>query len=325
MASKKSPFITKPLNAYYHRDVPKEDEYLTHVGPGTPAGEHLRRYWQPVAYSTQLKDLPLRAEIMGEELVVFRDGRGEVGLLELHCSHRGTSLEFGLIEEQGIRCCYHGWLFDVEGRILDTPLEPPNSTLKDRLCHGAYPVREYGGMVFAYMGPPDKMPEFPILDLFEQPGYYLECGELTDASIHRGCNWLQYFDNVLDPMHEEFLHARMSGIQFLNKDNNPLEELAIIGEAEFIETPTGIITLDLRRVEDCVWVRNIEFIWPNIAVLSRTPAFPPKFGPNQTEVHEVPHLMTWSVPINDIDTLGFSLVRVPDGGVNPRRHVPIPP
>ena len=111
---------------------------------------------------------------MGEELVLFRDGRGAIGLLELHCSHRGTSLGFGLIEERGIRCCYHGWLFDVAGRILDTPLEPPNSTLKDRLCHGAYPVREYKGMVFAYMGPPDKVPEFPILDLYEQPGYTLE-------------------------------------------------------------------------------------------------------------------------------------------------------
>ena len=324
MANKRPPFIAKPLNAYYHRDVPKEDEYLTHVGPGTPAGEHLRRYWQPIAYSAQLNDLPLRVEIMAEELVLFRDGRGEVGLLELHCSHRGTSLEFGSIEDRGIRCCYHGWLFDVEGRILDTPLEPPDSTLKDRLCHGAYPVLEYGGMVFAYMGSPDKMPEFPIYDLFELPGYTLECGELTDAGTHRGCNWLQFLDNFLDPMHEEFLHARMSGTQFLNKDNEPLEELAILGEGEFVETPTGIMTLDMRRVDDCIWVRNIEFIWPNLAILSDTPAFPPNFEDNQTEVHEVPNLMSWAVPINDIDTLGFSFVKVPVGGVNPRRDVPMP-
>ena len=122
MPSKRTPFITKPLSGYYHREVPREDEYLTHVGPWTPAGEYLRRFWQPVAYTSQLTDLPLRLEIMGEELVLFRDGRGEIGLLELHCSHRGTSLEFGLIEERGIRCCYHGWLFDTVGRILDTPL-----------------------------------------------------------------------------------------------------------------------------------------------------------------------------------------------------------
>ena len=324
MASKRPPFITKPLSAYYHRDVPTEDEYLTHVGPGTPAGEYLRRFWQPVAYSTQLMDLPLRLEIMGEELVLFRDGKGEVGLLELHCSHRGTSLEFGLIEERGIRCCYHGWLFDVVGKILETPLEPQDSNLKDRLYHGAYPVREYHGLVFAYMGPPEKMPEFPIFDLLEQPGYTLECGELEDAGTHRGCNWLQFVDNLLDPSHEEFLHARMSGIQFLNKDKEPLEELAIIGESEFVETPTGIITLDMRRVGDCVWVRNIEFIWPNIVALSDTPAFPPDFGPNQTEVHEAPNLIGWTVPINDTDTLGFSFVRVPVGAPNPRRDVPMP-
>ncbi len=98
---------------------------------------------------------------MGEDLVAFRDRGGAVGLLELHCAHRGTSLEFGLISDKGIRCCYHGWLFDVDGTILETPGEPPDSTLKDRLFHGAYPVREYQGLVFAYMGPPEKEPDFP--------------------------------------------------------------------------------------------------------------------------------------------------------------------
>ena len=253
MATKKAPFITKPLSAYHHREVPKEDEYLTHVGPGTPAGEYLRRFWQPVAYAYQLTDLPLRVEIMGEELVVFRDGRGEIGMLELHCPHRGTSLEFGLIEDAGIRCCYHGWLFDVAGRILDTPLEPPNSTLKDRLCHGAYPVREYKGMVFAYMGPPDKMPDFPIFDLYELPGYNLEPDPLP-GDDHKPCNWLQVVDNYLDPLHEEFLHARISGLQFYDKDRRPLAELAILGEGQLVETPTGYMTLESRRVEDCVWV-----------------------------------------------------------------------
>ena len=324
MPSKRTPFITKPLSGYYHREVPREDEYLTHVGPGTPAGEYLRRFWQPVAYTSQLRDLPLRLEIMGEELVLFRDGRGEIGLLELHCSHRGTSLEFGLIEERGIRCCYHGWLFDTVGRILDTPLEPPDSTLKDRLCHGAYPVKEYGGLVFTYMGPPDKMPELPILDLFEQPGYILQCGELRDAATVRPCNWLQNVDNLVDPLHEEFLHARMSGIQFLDKEKRPLEALAILGQGEFVETPTGIMTLDIRRVDDCIWVRNIEYIWPNMVVLGDTPAFPPKFGPGQTEIHEVPNIISWAVPVDNTNTLRFSFVSVPVGESNPRRNDPMP-
>ena len=115
--------------------------------------------------------MPHAIRILGEDLVIFRDGGGQIGLLELHCSHRGTSLEFGLIEQKGIRCCYHGWQFDVDGRILDTPGEPPDSTYKERLCHGAYLVHEHEGLVFAYMGPPDKKPPFPIYDTMNMPGY----------------------------------------------------------------------------------------------------------------------------------------------------------
>ena len=325
MATKRPPFITKPLSAYHHREVPKEDDYLTHVGPGTPAGEYLRRFWQPVAYSRSLKDLPHRLEIMGEELVLFRDGRGEIGLLELHCSHRGTSLEFGLIEERGIRCCYHGWLFDVVGRILDTPLEPPDSTLKDRLCHGAYPVKDYKGIVFAYMGPPDKMPEFPIFDLYELPGYVSHSKELPGITPLKPCNWLQIVDNYLDPLHEEFLHARISGIQFLNKDNRPLEEIAVLGQGEFVETPTGIMTLDMRRVDDCIWVRNIEYIWPNMAVLTlRTPSFPPNFAPDRVEIHEIPGSINWAVPVDDTNTLEFGFALTPIGESNPYAKNPTP-
>src|SRR5215468_11303850 len=198
-----TPFLTSRYGAYYHRDVPKEDTELTHVGPGTPCGEYLRRFWQPICFSDDLRDLPLRVTILGEELVAFRDFRGTVGLLELHCPHRGTSLEFGLISNRGIRCCYHGWLFDVDGTILETPGEPANSTLKDRLCHGAYPIHEYNGIVFAYMGPPDKQPEFPLLDTFELPGYKL----MARAPTLWECNWLQVKENSMDPAHLAFLHT----------------------------------------------------------------------------------------------------------------------
>src|SRR5262245_55433664 len=133
----KPPFLSTSYGGYYEPDIPKEDEELTHTGPRTPCGEYLRRFWQPVALSHGLKDLPLAIKIMGEELVVFRDKRNRVGVLKLHCSHRGTSLEFGIISDQGIRCCYHGWHYDVDGKILETPGEPPDSTLKERLYHGA--------------------------------------------------------------------------------------------------------------------------------------------------------------------------------------------
>ena len=100
-----------------------ESEVLSRVGPGTPCGEYLRRFWQPVAFADELQDLPRALRILGEDLVIFRDRAGRVGLLQLHCSHRGTSLEFGLVSERGIRCCYHGWLYDVDGTILETPSE----------------------------------------------------------------------------------------------------------------------------------------------------------------------------------------------------------
>ena len=170
MPSSKPTFLTETYSGFLHRDVPTEDVDLTHVGPGTPTGEYLRRFWQPVAHSDELNDLPVRIRILGEDLVAFRDDAGRAGLLELHCCHRGTSLEYGKIEDGGIRCCYHGWLFDISGKILETPGEPETSTLKDRLYHGAYPVHEFNGLVFAYMGPPDKIYPFPMYAAYTAPG-----------------------------------------------------------------------------------------------------------------------------------------------------------
>src|SRR5437899_6739606 len=140
--------VRQTYSGYYRRDVPSPDLELTHTGPGTPGGEYLRRFWQPICFTDELRDLPVRIRVLGEDLVAFRDFRGAVGLLELHCPHRGTSLEFGLVSERGLRCCYHGWLFDVDGTILEMPGEPETSTLKHRLCHGAYPTHEYNGIVF---------------------------------------------------------------------------------------------------------------------------------------------------------------------------------
>ena len=154
---------------YYQREVPPEDPELTHVGPGTPCGEYLRKYWQPVCLSQQLTDVPLAIRILGEDLVAFRDQSGRLGVMHRHCSHRGTSLEFGIVSERGIRCCYHGWLFDADGTILETPGEPPNSRLKDRIRHGAYTAFEHNGLVFAYMGPPEEKPDFPMFEEYDPP------------------------------------------------------------------------------------------------------------------------------------------------------------
>ena len=185
----------EPYAGYHQPKGIEEDAELTHIGPNTPCGEYLRRYWQPICLTEQLTDLPVALTIMGEDLVAFRDKSGQIGVMNRHCSHRGTSLEYGIVAERGIRCCYHGWLFDVDGTILETPGEPPDSRLKDSFVHGAYPTHDFKGLVFAYMGPPDTMPAFPVFDTLEMPD-----NEMVPYAIHYPCNWLQVNENPLIPI-----------------------------------------------------------------------------------------------------------------------------
>jgi nitrite reductase/ring-hydroxylating ferredoxin subunit len=298
----RAPFLNTAYGAYHHRERPPVDEELTRVGPGTPCGEYLRRFWQPVILSEELGDLPRRLRILGEDLVAFRDRGGAVGLLELHCPHRGTSLEFGLISERGIRCCYHGWLFDVDGTILETPGEPADSTLKDRLFHGAYPLREHQGLVFAYMGPPEQQPDFPILDTFDLPGYRL----IARAPVMWECNWLQVKENSMDPAHLAFLHT-LPGSQGFTDD------LGALGEWDWMETPAGMVYIDTRRQGDRVWVRVADFIPPNIH------QFPPNADPmaKRTTINR-PMATTWAVPLDDTHTMQIGYYRAPQGQ-EPRR------
>src|SRR6476660_3659999 len=125
-----------------------DDLELLLTGPGTPMNEYFRRFWQPVCLSEQLTDVPKAIRILHEDLVAFRDRSGRVGVLHRRCAHRGSSLEFGIVQEHGIRCCYNGWLYDVDGTILETPCEPPESRLKQTVCQCSYPAFERDGLVF---------------------------------------------------------------------------------------------------------------------------------------------------------------------------------
>jgi len=181
----------------------QENDLFTSVGRGTPCGEMLRRYWWPIGFSALVteKQTPTKVRLLGEDFVLFRDGALRLGLLELHCSHRGTSLEFGRVEDQGIRCCYHGWLYDVAGRCLEQPAEPGESTFKDRILHPAYKVQEIAGFIFAYLGP-DPAPLLPRYDLFLE-----ENGERVIGAGTEYCNWLQRAENSVDQTHLVALHA----------------------------------------------------------------------------------------------------------------------
>jgi 5,5'-dehydrodivanillate O-demethylase oxygenase subunit len=179
-----------------------ENELLTQVGPGTPAGEMLRRYWIPVGISDELKQVPCKVRYLCEDLVLFRDQTGAPGLLGLQCPHRLSSLEFGRIEDGGIRCAYHGWLFDLAGQCLEQPGEPDDSNFKDKCRHTAYPCRDHGGLVFAYMGP-GEAPLLPNWEILVRTDMVRKAS--MDWPVHP-CNYLQIVENDSDPVHAVVLH-----------------------------------------------------------------------------------------------------------------------
>jgi phenylpropionate dioxygenase-like ring-hydroxylating dioxygenase large terminal subunit len=249
----KKQFLKIPYGGYYREPIPAETPDLTHVEKGSRAGELLRRYWQPVCLSEEVGELPKRERMFGEDLVVFRTTENKIAIVDRHCPHRGTSLEFGLCEKDGIRCCYHGWLIACDGTILETPGDPPGSTLKDRLVHGAYPAMEYKGLIFGYFGPPEQIPDFPIYDSYEWDGDLMR-----PYSLHYPCNWLQVHENVMDPAHAVFLHTRVTYSHFADAWGE-------LPEMDFIETPTGMIYVTSRRWNDNVWVRSNDILLPNLA------------------------------------------------------------
>jgi len=181
--------------------TPEQNELMTRVGPDTPAGEMLRRYWWPVGFSQELKDKPVPVRLLGQDLILFRDGSGQAGLLDLQCPHRGASLALGRVEADGIRCCYHGWKFDSAGRCLDMPAEPANSTMRDETRMKAYSTFEISGFVFAYIGP-QPAPAFPKYDLLFLPNMDRHVGSSDEY-----CNWMQRAENGVDQMHSTVLHA----------------------------------------------------------------------------------------------------------------------
>jgi len=264
----------------------------------------MRRYWQPVAMSSELGELPVAVRVLGEDLVLFRDKSGRVGLLDRHCCHRGTSLEFGIVEDRGIRCCYHSWKFDIDGRILETPGEPAHSKIKQTVFQGAYPVLEFAGLVFAYMGPPELKPEFPYYDVFDLPD-----DKMVAYSLTYPCNWLQIVDNVMDPAHGVFLHTRISFEHFAPAWG----ELPV---TEFRESPLGMVYITSRRVADLVWVRMNDIILPNLAQAGAIWE-----AGDRAKAFTRAGLTRWTVPIDDIHSLVIGVRHFNDGVNDPQgRH-----
>ena len=180
----------------------KQQEQLTRIGRGTPMGELFRRYWTPIIASCDLPTGSVRhVKLLGENLVVFRDGKGNLGALDEHCPHRGTSLAYGCVDDEGIRCPYHGWKFDASGTCLDMPAEPSTTSLLQTVRAHAYPAQELGGLIFLYLGP-SPAPLLPRFDLYVWDGVLRDIGYALLP-----CNWLQIMENSVDPHHLEWLHG----------------------------------------------------------------------------------------------------------------------
>ena len=197
----------------------EENERLTRIGPGTFMGNLLRRYWHPIGVTLELDENPVRrVRVLGEDLTLFRDNRGNYGLIGPRCLHRGVSLDRGVPDECGLRCCYHGWVYDATGQCIEQPFEDtvnPEARYKDRIKIAGYPVQKLGGMIWAYLGP-QPAPLLPRWDLLVDP-------EL-DREVHvypLPCNWLQCMDNSMDPVHFEHLHGVFGNYELAKKGQPP--------------------------------------------------------------------------------------------------------
>jgi phenylpropionate dioxygenase-like ring-hydroxylating dioxygenase large terminal subunit len=279
----------------------QDNERLTRVGPGTPMGQLMRAYWQPVGLLSELPSggAPMPVRVLGEDLVLFRDDAGRPGLLGLHCSHRGADLSYGRVEDGGLRCLYHGWLYDIDGRCLDQPAEPATSRFKEKICHLAYPCVERAGLVFAYLGPgePPLLPEYEFLQLPE-----------SQTAIHRayvGCNWLQKKEGNLDPAHLSFLHRFFEGSENLSEPDEQLfdeeeEHRARMREdsrpaIEVERAPWGMRIYAIRNAgPDDKFVKITNFVLPDVS----THSIGLSDGYN----------VLWHVPIDDVSTWEFDLV-----------------
>jgi phenylpropionate dioxygenase-like ring-hydroxylating dioxygenase large terminal subunit len=265
----------------------EENELLTRTGPGTPGGDLMRRYWQPVALARELKDAPLPVRILGEDLVLFRDGEGRLGLLDILCSHRCADLSYGRIEPQGLRCLYHGWLYDRAGRCLEQPAEPQDSKYKDEVHHKAYPCQETGGVILAYLGPqePPLVPNFHFLFAPER--------HLFQTKVHHACNYLQANEGNLDPAHLSFLHALNPGSDGRKGIYLEMQEIMKQQTRPKISverTRFGIRIYSERPADgDRKYLRISNFVFPNMGFFAGDGG---RSGPTSYSVH-------WHVPIDD--------------------------
>lgn len=235
------------------------NQHLTQVGPGTPMGDYLRRYWMPIAGIGEFDAMDVKAvRLMGEDLVLYKDLSGQFGLVDRHCPHRRADLSYGFVEQEGLRCNYHGWLMDETGQCIEQPYEDtvnPNNPLKAKCKITAYPVRALAGLLWTYMGPAPA-PELPVYDAFVRENGFVE---VITADVP--CNWFQCQENSIDPVHFEWMHDNWSVRQ--RGELGPYAPTHL--KVAFDEFEHGFVYRRVREgqsEQDGAWTTGRVFLWP---------------------------------------------------------------
>jgi phenylpropionate dioxygenase-like ring-hydroxylating dioxygenase large terminal subunit len=282
---------------------PEQNELITRVGPATPAGKLLRQYWQPVALIDEFQgDRPIRpVRLMGQDFIVFRDEQGRYGMLDRDCAHRGADLAFGRLEDGGVRCLFHGWLFDTQGVCLETPAEPEGSKLHQRVRQPSYPVVERSGMLFAYIGEGEP-PAFPSFDCFIAPDAYT-----FSFKGFLDCNWLQALEVGIDPAHASYLHRFFEdgdteasyGKQFRGASADSTLPITKVlreydrPEIKIDDAPYGLRLTALRKLPDeQTHVRVTNLVFPQAFII-----------PMSSEMT----IAQWHVPIDDTTCYWYAI------------------
>jgi phthalate 4,5-dioxygenase oxygenase subunit len=277
----------------------EDNDLLCRVGRGTPMGETLRQYWQPILLREELDQRdgnPLRVRVLAEDLIAYRDTNGTVGLVGEHCPHRGASLFFARNEECGLRCVYHGWKFDPRGNCVDMPNEPPESNFKEKIHHRAYPCVERNGVIWTYMGPLSTPPELPALEWNLVPE-----GQRYVSKRDEECNWAQALEGGIDSSHSSFLHASLSTEDYQGEVRRGMLYKTLDKHPRFfvVDTDYGVLVGARRNAEvDSYYWRITQFMMPIHTII------PPYGASPQYSGH------AW-VPIDDYNSMAWTITYHP--------------
>jgi phthalate 4,5-dioxygenase len=274
-----------------------DNELLIRTGPGTPMGDLYRRFWAPVMLADELggpDSAPVKVDVLGEKLVAFRDSNGKLGLIYAYCPHRRANLFWGRNEEGGLRCVYHGWKFDVNGACVDLPNCPEGPTLKNKVHTPSYPVLERGGIIWAYMGPPDKIPPFPDAEIFHTPASHHEI-----VKIRQRGNFTQMQEGDVDSSHVSFLHSSFGDLSIPSDRVDPNTYVDRSPRWFTADTDYGLMLSAQRNAgPDTFQWRINQWLMPYCTMIASAPG--------------VPILAQLRVPIDDEHSFLFRVIASPD-------------